>query len=74
MEMELSSPGLTRILIIDDHALVRQGIRMLIESNPGFAVVGEAGERAPSAFRWRRASSRTSSCSTSIWDRRRGST
>jgi two-component system, NarL family, nitrate/nitrite response regulator NarL len=47
MEMELSSPGLTRILIIDDHALVRQGIRMLIESNPGFAVVGEAGERAP---------------------------
>jgi len=33
----------TRVLIVDDHALVRAGIRELIERIDGFAVVGEAG-------------------------------
>lgn len=32
-----------RILIIDDHELVRAGLRMLVESRPGLEVVGEAG-------------------------------
>ncbi|MFO7274346.1 MAG: response regulator transcription factor [Symbiobacteriaceae bacterium] len=31
-----------RILIADDHRVVRTGLRMLLESHPGFAVVGEA--------------------------------
>jgi DNA-binding NarL/FixJ family response regulator len=31
-----------RILLVDDHAVVRAGLRMLIESRPGLAVVGEA--------------------------------
>src|SRR5207249_3512831 len=31
------------VLIVDDHALVRAGIRELIERIDGFAVVGEAG-------------------------------
>jgi DNA-binding NarL/FixJ family response regulator len=31
-----------RILIVDDHTLVRQGIRALIEKEPDLAVVGEA--------------------------------
>jgi DNA-binding NarL/FixJ family response regulator len=29
---------------VDDHALVRSGIRALLESEPGFAVVGEAAD------------------------------
>ncbi len=32
----------TRILIADDHALVRHGIRLLLESQPDMEVVGEA--------------------------------
>jgi DNA-binding NarL/FixJ family response regulator len=36
---------LIRILIVDDHAILRQGLRMLIEDQPGMAVIGEAGNR-----------------------------
>ncbi len=32
----------TRILIADDHAIVRRGIRLLLESQPDMEVVGEA--------------------------------
>ncbi len=32
-----------RILIVDDHAMVRAGLRMLIEQEPHLHVVGEAG-------------------------------
>lgn len=32
-----------RIMIADAHALVREGLRLLIESKPGIVVVGEAG-------------------------------
>jgi DNA-binding NarL/FixJ family response regulator len=31
-----------KVLIADDHAVVRLGLRTLIESHPGFTVVGEA--------------------------------
>lgn len=34
-----------RIVIIDDHAVLRMGLRMLIESREGLKVVGEAGDR-----------------------------
>ena len=34
-----------RILIVDDHRVVREGLRMLIESEPGMRVVGDAGNR-----------------------------
>jgi NarL family two-component system response regulator LiaR len=30
------------VLIVDDHAVVRQGVRAALEARPGFAVVGEA--------------------------------
>jgi NarL family two-component system response regulator LiaR len=30
------------VLIVDDHAVVRQGLRLLLESQPGIEVVGEA--------------------------------
>jgi DNA-binding NarL/FixJ family response regulator len=32
----------TTILLADDHQVVRQGLRALLESEPGFAVAGEA--------------------------------
>lgn len=33
-----------RVLLADDHQLVRAGLRALIDSLPGFEVVGEAGD------------------------------
>lgn len=35
-----------RILVADDHGIVRSGIRMLIERQPGMRVVAEAGDGA----------------------------
>ena len=35
-----------RILIVDDHAVVRAGLRMLIEQNPAMKVIGVAGNRS----------------------------
>lgn len=34
----------TTIVLADDHRVVRQGLRLLLESESGFAVVGEAGD------------------------------
>jgi len=31
------------VLLVDDHEVVRQGVRAFLEAHPGFAVVGEAG-------------------------------
>ena len=41
-----------KILLVDDHAVVRAGIRRLLEQHPGFAVIAEAesGERAYQAY------------------------
>lgn len=35
-----------RVLIVDDHAVVRQGLRLLLEAQPGISVVGEAADGA----------------------------
>src|SRR5690242_14486110 len=35
---------MTTIVLADDHPIVRQGVRGLLESEPGFQVVGEAGD------------------------------
>jgi two-component system, NarL family, nitrate/nitrite response regulator NarL len=40
--MELDSPGVIRILLVDDHVLLRQGLRMLIENHADLQVIGEA--------------------------------
>ena len=33
-----------RILLADDHTVMRRGLRLLLESQPGFSVVGEAAD------------------------------
>jgi two-component system, NarL family, nitrate/nitrite response regulator NarL len=33
------------VMIVDDHKMVRDGIRMIVESRPGMRVVGEAGAK-----------------------------
>ena len=35
-----------RILLVDDHALVRRGVRLILEQEPDLTVVGEAGDGA----------------------------
>jgi DNA-binding NarL/FixJ family response regulator len=39
-------PTKTRILLADDHALVRRGVRLILESEPDLQVVAEAGDGA----------------------------
>jgi len=38
--------GVIRILLVDDHAMVREGVRMLLEGQADLALVGEAWDRA----------------------------
>ena len=38
--------GATRILLVDDHAIVREGYRRLLEEEPNIQVVGEASDAA----------------------------
>lgn len=37
-------PGPIRVLLVDDHTLFRSGIKALLSREPGFEVVGEAGD------------------------------
>jgi two-component system response regulator NreC len=41
---ESSHPHALRVVLADDHAVVRAGIRMLLESVPGWEVVAECGD------------------------------
>lgn len=47
---ESQSQGLKRVLLVDDHELVRAGMAELIEAESDLSVCGEAGE-APTAMR-----------------------
>ncbi len=42
----MTPTGRTRILLADDHALVRRGVRLILESEPDLTVVAEAGDGA----------------------------
>jgi DNA-binding NarL/FixJ family response regulator len=42
----MSEPGPARILLADDHTLVRRGVRLILDSEPGLHVVAEAGDGA----------------------------
>ena len=39
----MNSPGQVRIVLVDDHAVVRAGYRRFLEQEPGYRVIGEAG-------------------------------
>jgi len=42
-----------RVLVVDDHAVVRAGLRLLLEANDDIDVVGEAGTARDAVFRAR---------------------
>ncbi|CAJ0774174.1 response regulator [Ralstonia chuxiongensis] len=42
--MNMRSPAPVKLLLVDDHPLVRDGVRMRLEAVPHFEVVGEAGD------------------------------
>jgi DNA-binding NarL/FixJ family response regulator len=42
----MTVPLRTRILLADDHAMVRRGLRMVLEAEPDMIVVGEADDGA----------------------------
>lgn len=43
--MNPTSPVIS-VLLADDHAAIRQGLRMILSQNPGIEIVGEAGDGA----------------------------
>ena len=43
-EQELTSSETIRIVLADDHAVVRSGLRLLLDSEPDFEVVAEASD------------------------------
>jgi NarL family two-component system response regulator LiaR len=48
--------GMVKVLIVDDHEVVRHGLRFMLAQEPGFEVVGEAGdgvEALAEIRRWR---------------------
>lgn len=42
----METEGPTRILLADDHALVRRGLRLILDAEPDLTVVAEAGDGA----------------------------
>ncbi len=40
-----NQPQVIRILLVDDHAIVRQGLQMFLDGEPGFRVIGMTGDR-----------------------------
>jgi two-component system response regulator NreC len=54
MEDDLAAAPRITLVIADDHQVVRSGLRMLLDAEPEFEVVAEAGD-VPSALRYVRA-------------------
>jgi two-component system response regulator NreC len=42
-DVAATAPAPVRIVLADDHSVVRAGLRLLLEAEPGFEVVAEAG-------------------------------
>ena len=47
----MTTPLKTRILLADDHAVVRRGLRMVLDAEPDLEVVAEAGDGAEAVAR-----------------------
>jgi DNA-binding NarL/FixJ family response regulator len=41
--MKSGSPGPVRVFVVDDHPIVRAGVRLLVSGMPGYELVGETG-------------------------------
>jgi len=54
-----------RVLIADDQPIVRTGLTMLLDAQPGIEVVGAARRRGARQSAWRSSCAPTSACSTS---------
>lgn len=50
----MPDPTVVRLLLVDDEPLVRQGLRVILESEPDLVVVGEAGDGAAAVSAARR--------------------
>ena len=46
-----STPEQIRVFLLDDHEIVRMGVRDLLEAEPGITVIGEAGTAASALAR-----------------------
>ncbi len=46
LQEESEVRGCLRVFLLDDHAIIRKGIRQIIEADPRFIVCGEAGDPA----------------------------
>ncbi len=53
MSSRASNPSLIRILVADDHAVVRAGLRSLLGRQADMEVVGDAADSAELSARWR---------------------
>ncbi|MFF7215216.1 response regulator [Streptomyces sp. NPDC008238] len=51
----MTAPPPTRILLADDHALVRRGVRLILDGEPDLTVVAEAGDGAEAVAKARAA-------------------
>ena len=47
----MPTPLKTRVLLADDHTVVRSGLRMVLDSQPDIEVVAEAGDGAEAVQR-----------------------
>jgi DNA-binding NarL/FixJ family response regulator len=66
----MRNPEKVRVLLVDDHLLVRQGLRKVLEADPRIEVVGEVGdgeEAIEAAFRLRPTASRRPAASCGAW-------
>ena len=43
---------LIRVLVADDHLIVREGLRLILETEAGFELVGEAAGSPPWPVPW----------------------
>jgi DNA-binding NarL/FixJ family response regulator len=41
-----SLPGIIRVALVDDHQLIREGLRLVLQGEDGFEIVGEAADHA----------------------------